>query len=361
MRIGIEGFAFQKYPGGIGKYILSLVCLLIEKYPKAEFFIYSNKPVLLPNNISEKVRIIQDKTIFSRLNPTIWLKTIAGFIIAKDHLDFYLSGAGIFPRLGRRTRKVMVVHDLNYKIVPKTMGRLQYLSHYFFLKRDVLKADYLVVNSKGTSEKVMKYMGKHADTIINPPTESDRFKKMSKIDTQSVLQKYEIKFPYFLTVGTLEPRKNLLMTIDVFIRLISEEDNTKGIKLVIVGSKGWRNKKIIELCDRYKDDIIRLGYVNEDDLPAIYNGSLAFLFPSIYEGFGMPAREALYCGCQVITSDLVELRESCRNQAIFIDPKNPDKYKEALKLTLNNSEDYSFDKIERIESDITSFIDFFQI
>jgi len=358
MKIGIEGFPFQKQPSGIGKYIQSLVCLLIEKYPDAEFFIYSNRPVFLPEKIVQRVRVVEDKSIFKHLNPNVWLKTVAGYIIAKDNLDFYFSGAGILPLLSNRIKKVMVVHDLNYKIVPHTMGRLLLLSQYVFLKNDVQKANFLIVNSKGTAEKVKQYLGKEADTILNPPTDSSRYKKMSESETHDVLIKHHINYPYFLTVGTLEPRKNLQMTIDVFIRFLERAEN-KDFKLVVVGSSGWRDKKIIEQCDNYKNNIVRLGYVDENDLPAFYNGAVAFLFPSIYEGFGMPAREALYCGCQVIASDIVELRESCKGNALFIHSNAPGDYLKALQLATKNTGNVSSVSFEKVESDTSSFLNFF--
>ena len=357
MNIGIEGFPFQKNPGGIGKYFQALVRLLIYKFPDANFFIYSNKDVFLPDDFVDKVKIVQDKSVFRHLPTTVWLKTLAGFTISKNNLDFYFSGAGFLPYLKKKTKKVILVHDLNFKIVPQTMGRLNFLSHFLFLKKDVKKSDYIIVNSIGTSEKVLTYFRKRVDIVINPPTDS-RFRKLPQSETKAVLYKYGINYPYLLVVGTLEPRKNLQMTINVFIKLIGQ-GKINGLKLVIVGSSGWRNKGIIDLCEKYKKDIICLGYVDDIDLPALYNGALAFLFPSIYEGFGMPAREALYCGCQIITSDLVELRESCQNQAIFINPKQSEDFEKSILFALKNSEKYNYEISERLESDTASFLNFF--
>jgi len=358
MKIGIEGSSFQNNPGGIGKYVLSLFQLLLTTYPDVDFIIYSNKEVHLTDEISQRVKVVQDKSIFRHLNPTVWLKTIAGLIIAKDDLDYYLSGAGLLPKLKKKTQTVSVIHDLNYKIVPQTMGILHCLSHQLFLKKDIKKADFIICNSKGTSEKIFQYTGKKVNTIINPPTGS-RFKALPSLLVEEVLQKYNINYPYFLTVGTIEPRKNLQMTIDVFIKLLTEYKNGQ-YKLIIVGSNGWKNKKIIDLCKKYKENIICIGYIQDSDLPALYNGAAAFLFPSLYEGFGMPAREALYCGKQIITSDIVELRESCLNQAIFIDPHNSIEYEHALLSVIKNSEKGPNIVERKKESDTTAFIDFFR-
>jgi len=358
MKIGIDGFPFLKNPSGIGKYLLSLVKMLMETYPDAEFIFYANREICLPEEMYQRAIIKRDISLWKRLNSTVWLKIVAGRIIKNDHIDYYLSGAGFLPKLENRTKKLVVVHDINYKIVPQAMGRLNYLSHLAFLKRDVKKADFIITNSHGTSDKIRTYFSKEADTIINPPTES-RFKKMASQETNSVLRKYNIDYPYFLTVGTLEPRKNLALTIETFLHLL-QKGKTENYKLVIVGSKGWKDSEIIRLCEQYKDSIIRLGYVEENDLPALYNGTKAFLFPSIYEGFGMPAREALYCGCTVITSDLDELKESSHNQAIFINPNHSEEYERAIEETLlGGSAKPFFENFKREESDVSTFLNYF--
>jgi glycosyltransferase involved in cell wall biosynthesis len=360
MKIGIEGFSFQKHPAGIGRYITSLLRLLIDHYPEAEFIVYSNKDVFLPEEILRKVRIKQDKGVFRYLSTTIWLKTMGSFFIRSDQLDFYFSAAGLLPFLSKKTKTIAVVHDLNYRIVPETMGRLLRLSHQAFLKKDIHKADFLVVNSKGTAEKAAKYLNRRADAIINPPIDRNLFKPSTPACIHMVRQKYGISDPYFFTVGTLEPRKNLQLTIKVFLKFI-ERPEYSNYKLLVAGAKGWREKKILELCDTAGEHLIRLGYVDEQDLPALYSGSKAFLFPSIYEGFGMPAREALLCGCTVITSDIIELRESCYNRAIFIPVSNFDAYLKALFTVAQGVEPVLLQSESSLANgEISPFIDFFK-
>jgi len=358
MKIGIEGISLQKHPRGVGNYFLSLVRMLIAAYPNAEFICYSNKDIVIPEELMQKIELKKDTCFLSRLNPTIWLKLRAGALIRKDRLDYYLSGAGLLPRLDAQTKCVVLVHDLNYILVPRTMGRLHWLAHRFFLKRDVCKANFVVVNSMGTAEKVEHYFGKKVDCIINPPTEK-YFKKLPDSEIQPILNKLGIDYPYLLTVGTLEPRKNLGMTIKVFLKLL-EKGMDQQYKLVVVGAKGWKDSAIIALCDQYKDNITRLGYVNDCDLPALYNGASAFLFPSFYEGFGMPAREAVCCGCPVITSDLVELKEATFGKAHFINPFNAEDYRKALLSVLKEKTTFQREGFQVKETDASTFVDFFK-
>jgi glycosyltransferase involved in cell wall biosynthesis len=355
MKIGIDGFAFRKNPSGIGKYVLSLTRLLAKNYPDAEFIIYSNKEILLPADLAEKFRRVCDQSIFRYLNPTVWLKFIAGHKIERDSIDYYFSGTGFLPNLRPQVKKISVIHDLNYKIVPKTMGRLHFLSHLAFLKRDVLKSDFVICNSNGTSNKINQYFGKKASTIINPPTDVS-YKPLLYPVIKNTLRKYGIDFPYFLSVGTIEPRKNLKTTLNVFVDLI-QEHKLKGHKLLLVGTMGWKNSRLLQLCKKFTNDIIFLGYVDEQDLPALYNGATAFLFPSLYEGFGMPVREALRCNTQVITSDTVELRESGYDQAFFINPLDLAEYKNKILEILKG--DLKKIQLEPESIDTDKFIRFF--
>jgi glycosyltransferase involved in cell wall biosynthesis len=358
MRIGIDGFSFQEKPSGIGKYFLSLVKLLIEHYPHYTYICYSNKSIVLPKEILEHVIIRRDESAARMLKPTIWLKLKGGAFIKNDSLDFYLSSAGLFPNLGKKVKRVALVHDLNYVVAPDTMGRLHRISNRFFLKKDVQHADFIIANSLGTSDKIHTYFGIRPNVVINPPT-SPIFRKLDEIATQKILDKYAINYPYFLTVGTLEPRKNLLFTFTVFRELFDKNMN-HGHKLVVVGGGGWKNGEILELCEANQSNIKRLGYVPEEDLPALYNGARAFLFPSVYEGFGMPVREAVHCGCTVITSNLVELKESSYGSAIFIDPHNRSEFFNVLETILNNNYSIPQPEYSKKNEDIDFFIEYFK-
>lgn len=335
IRIGIDGFPFVKNPSGVGKYYTSLVEALIDHYPDYEYYCYSNRDVFLSEKLRNKVIIRKDNGKISlRLKPAVWLKGPAKKLINKDEPDYYFSSNGLFPLLNKLINRVALVHDLNYLIVPETMGRLQWLSNYLFLKRDVRSADYIVTNSFGTSDKLISYFGVKNALIIPPPT-SPIYKVFEEIELNRINEKFGLNFPYLLTVGNLEPRKNLILTIDVFLKLVKCGKHS-GHKLVVVGSGGWKNTRIIALCKSNSEHIIRLGYVEENDLPGIYNGATAFLFPSIYEGFGMPVREAIHCGCPVICTDLPELRESSYQKAVFIKNNDFESYLKAMSNILSS-------------------------
>ncbi len=142
-----------------------------------------------------------------------------------------------------------------------------------------------------------------------------------------IFSKYNIpNAPYILSLSTLEPRKNIDHTIRCFLQLIQQE-KIQDLNLVLVGAKGWKYDKIFaEISSNpiLKDRIITTGYVADEDLAAVYSGAIAFVYPSFYEGFGLPPLEAMQCGVPVITSNTSSLPEVVGDAGIMLDPKDTD-------------------------------------
>jgi len=334
MRIGFDAFPLQVNPSGIGKYVLNLLNEIIKNIPEAEYYAYSNQKIELPETFNFKIfkREIVGK-FSSKIPGKVWLKFFSYSYIKKDKLDFYISTTGFFPKLPKGVKKIVVVHDLNAKLVPETMGKLHYLTHYLFFGKDVQSADFVICNSKGTANRLFEFYGKDTDEIINPPVSPIYYLRSSK-EILIIKRKYNISDDYILFVGNLEPRKNLIFVLKNFVKLVKEKQiiNTS---LVIVGLKGWKNDDVQKLLDQYSKYVNVLGYVHENDLPGLYSGAKLFVFPSIYEGFGIPVRESLLCGTPVITSDIPELREAGSIAAnaemvSYIDPADENDFKKKI-------------------------------
>jgi len=157
---------------------------------------------------------------------------------------------------------------------------------------------------------------------------------------QSVLHKYNVPpTPFFLSVCTLEPRKNLSHTIRCFGRVMQEQ-KWKDVNLVLVGGKGWLYKEIFEEVSRHpglSDRIIFTGHVEDEDLAAFYSRALGFVYMSLYEGFGLPVLEALQCGTPVIASNVSSLPEVAGDAALLLDPKDADGLCQAMISFYRNS------------------------
>lgn len=158
--------------------------------------------------------------------------------------------------------------------------------------------------------------------------------------------------PYLLSLSTLEPRKNVTQTIKCFSRLV-EDEAMKDLSLVLVGTKGWNFDPIfnaIEANPKIRDRIVVTGYVADEYLAPLYSGAMMFVYPSFYEGFGLPPLEAMQCGVPVITSNTSSLPEVVGEAGIMVDPEDGDALCQAM-LTIYNSTEVrqkmSDDSLER--------------
>jgi glycosyltransferase involved in cell wall biosynthesis len=172
--------------------------------------------------------------------------------------------------------------------------------------------------------------------MVIPEAANPKFRPLTQGQFLPALKRHGIETPYVLYVGSLEPRKNLLRLLEAYSRLRSWSDKWF---LVIVGARSFRKsspvvKRVEELG--LEASVRFTGYVPEEDLPAIYNGADLFVFPSIYEGFGLPVLEAMACGAPVVTSNTSSLPEVAGDAAVLVDPYNVNAIAVAMHQVLIN-------------------------
>lgn len=236
--------------------------------------------------------------------------------------------------------KILTIHDLTPLLFPQTHpSNFKFWWRWNFtlkLIKDRLKC--VITDSENTKKDCIKYLGIHEEKIqVVPLAASEIYKPMSnKEEIKNELKlKYEINDPFILFVGTLEARKNISTLIKAFYKLKTRINH----KLVIIGRKGWKYDEIFETIEKLniKRDIIFTDYVPESDLVKFYNSADVFVYPSLYEGFGLPPLEAMACGCPVITSNTSSLPEVVGNAGIMVDPYDVDELAGAIYNALNNS------------------------
>jgi glycosyltransferase involved in cell wall biosynthesis len=317
MRIGIDGRALQGKRTGIGRYVFELCRELDKLLPQAIFYVYSNSPVDMPVT-SDRWLLRQDSfPLVDKVKSALWLKFRCGFLCKEDNLDVFWGAATFLPHLPRSVRTVITVYDLNFIIAPETMTGTHIWSYRLFFKKDIKRADIVTAISKGTSRRLFEIFGRSADAIVYPALDS-AFSIKSGEQVDKILHHYAIDKPYLLAVATWEPRKNLELLISTFLSM-KEDGLLSDYKLVLVGGRGWKDQRLVDLL-RGSDAIIPLGYVPDDHLAPLYTGAGIFIFPSIYEGFGMPVLEAISCGVKVVCTDIPEIREAGGDEATYIAP-----------------------------------------
>ena len=325
MKIGIYVELLKNDLTGIGRYTYELLKHLPSILnDKDEIVLFSKVPIK-HNSLNNKAKLIlEDNNLLKKLPSPIWYRYFSNRLITKEKIDYLWSPIPFLPKfLPNNIKKIITVYDLNLYIVPETMNFKTWLNYKLFFKKSVLEADKIITISKGTSDKLKKFLNREADVVIYPSVDENIFNSLKK-------EKKRFNFKYILSVATLEPRKNIDILIDAFIAL-KKEGKLKDIKLVLVGKTGWKNKKILKKLEQYKKDIIYTGYVSDLELAELYKHAELFVFPSKYEGFGIPVLEARSCGCCVVTTDIQELSEACGGDCIYINPtfKN---LKETLEL-----------------------------
>ena len=316
MKIAVDAFPLTGHITGIGRYVLEICSMLDRLIPEAEFLLYSPKPlaVELPSE-RWRSRIGGDWTVSSY----IWLKTVVTPMAEADGAQAFWATRTILPSRSPRFRTVATVHDLNYKVLPTSMPYLTLLAHRFWFERDLHRANAVVTNSQGTAARLLDVLGVRADGVARPGVASS-FRRQPTAVVREFLKSLGVESPYFLAVGTVEPRKNFPALIEAYLSL-KREGEISEYRLLIAGSRGWRDRRLRSSIAEAESQGVRwLGFVRDDELAALYAGAAAFVFPSLYEGFGIPVAEASACGTRVVATDLPELREAAGASGIYVEP-----------------------------------------
>lgn len=316
MRIGIDAFPLAGRIAGIGRYVLEVCRALDEVMPEAEFLLYSPRPLVVEVPSARWRVRVEGSRVASSYG---WLKSSVRAMAKADGAQVFWATRTILPGRTNAFRTVSTVHDLNYQVFPQSMPYATLWAHRLWFARDVRRADAVVTNSRGTADRLRNMIGVETDAVALPGV-AVAFSPQATDVVASRLSALRVRKPYFLAVGTVEPRKNLAALVEAFVSL-KRSGELPECELLIAGSRGWRGRRLHALLDEVDVYGVRwLGFIPDEDLAALYAGSQAFVFPSLYEGFGIPAAEARACGARIVASDIPELREAGGEAGIYIEP-----------------------------------------
>lgn len=242
---------------------------------------------------------------------------------------------------GVKGKTIVFVHDMGYKVYPETVKFRTRKLLEVSLEQTCRKADKIVTISEFSKREIMKFFSIEAERIGVVTLGVDRelyHPGYGEKQIQQVKQKYGIEEEYFLYLGTIEPRKNLERLIRAYGELVKEREHVP--QLILAGKDGWNNEAIYAAVDELnlQNRAKFIGYVETEDSPKLLCGALAFVFPSLYEGFGLPPLEAMTCGCPVITSNTASLPEVVGEAGILVDPKNVGQIKDAMRQMMDSQE-----------------------
>lgn len=224
---------------------------------------------------------------------------------------------------GVKGKRVVFIHDMAYKSCTNTVNQKTRYWLEISMKKSCRHADHIITVSEFSKKEIIRYLPVSQDRVSVVPNAVDHcvyHAGYRKEEVQKVLHKYGIEQEYFLYLGTIEPRKNLERLIGAYAKLCRQKKHVP--QLVLAGKKGWLCKSIYEKAHKMNlgKKILFTGYVEQENSPLLMCGAKAFVFPSIYEGFGMPPLEAMACKTPVITSNTTALAEVVKDAGITVDP-----------------------------------------
>ena len=346
MRIAIDiRPLLERQPGGVASYASRLVRALLEK-PAHEYALFCNAFGKAGSGQRAAGSLLDSAScqlpaasFFAHHYPNKALN--ASFAFLQRPLLEDLSGgadAVYLPNLNFvATRKpyVVTIHDLSFMRYPRFFSAKQRLWHAAVRpKKLVTGAAAVVAVSRHTKADIVETFGLPADAVaVVPPAADASYSPRTPSEIARVTKKYGLPERYFLSLGTIEPRKNIRNIIAAFERLAGDET------LVIAGGKGWLCRDTFERAARSpaRDRIRFIGYVHEADKPALYSAAIALVYPSFYEGFGMPPLEAMACGTPVIASHVTSLGEVVGDAGMLVDPYNASELADAMAAVRDSS------------------------
>lgn len=311
---------------GKGHYTFNLVQNLLTVDRQNSYILYTKEKIAGFEQFKNcEMRQISAKSFF-------WHRKVAKDS-KKEKVDIFFSPTSyIMPAiLDKNIKSIFTVHDLVAFLHPKSHNKKATIIERFYLKKALKKANNVLTVSKNTKKDLIAKFPFAEDKITTIyPAASSNFRPLDKSKLYDFIVKTGLPKNFFLAVGTLLPRKNYPRLIEAFKLFL---DKNSGYNLIIVGQKTAHFREIERIIKthRLSGHVHILGYLSETSLQNLYNLAEALIFPSLYEGFGIPLLEAMQCGCPVLASNAGSIPEVVGDGALLFDPKNVEEIFEAMK------------------------------
>lgn len=343
IRIGIDISRSIEESTGVGYYAKNLVHALAGVDSENDYILYGIFCDCYPKRWKKAVVPgASNFRLHQKRLPSWWVdRKWKNFGKYKERLmgeiDVLHSTAFTMPLLSR-PKIVVTVHDLGCFIFPQYHAAANYQFVTKHLHLAARRANLIIAVSESTKKDVQRYLHIPDEKIeVTYEAAGDIFFNRHPPDSIAAMKtKYHITKPYFLAVGSIEPRKNLSRALVAFKALL--EMKGANYQFVIAGGKGWKNEAFYTLLKKLDIDshLVFTGYVKEEELPPLYQGAEAFIYPSIYEGFGLPVLEAMASGVPVITSNVSSLPEVAGDAALLVNPMEVFEIYEAMEALVTN-------------------------
>ncbi len=346
MKITFDGRSLLSPWTGIQTYLIELINELNEDSENLELFLYPGSSFKISKEAKSTLQALPiSKLYFKPLG-----KTVLDIIINKSGTRglFKSNKLKIKTDIFHETdileipcdnKSILTVHDTIPMIFPEAFPTNTYESFAKIISNNCKLSEHIVVDSESTKNGLSFFFNvpDHKISVVYAGV-ADHFKPIEdKQVLESINKKYNLPDKFLLYLGTIEPRKNVARILEAYNKI---SNDIGELKLVICGSYGWGAHEVYKTLDRLKlkDKVLFTGYVDEIDKPALYSAAQAFVFPSLYEGFGLPPLESMACGTPVVTSDISSLPEIVDDAGIKVDPLDINQIAEGILSIIKDRE-----------------------
>ena len=341
MRIGLDGIPLGEVKTGVGHYTFEFASALASVAPEDEFELISPFPYVaafdddseqaLPSNL----RVTQAKV--NRISRRRWWSI--GLPLHIKQASFALfHGTNYNVPLWNRCRTILTIHDLSLFLYPETHEEHLVRRARRRLPMMARTATMIITPSESVRGEVCEHLGiKPGKVVAIPEAARSVFRPVPLAETIEMRRRLGIEDEFILFVGTIEPRKNLLTLARAFDEIY--RNTSSRPQLVIAGKEGWLTNELFSYLKsaEIREHVRFTGYVSDADLRALYSSCRVFIYPSLYEGFGLPLLEAMACGAPVITSRIPGIIETVGDAARLVSPTDYRELAEAIIRVLEDS------------------------
>jgi glycosyltransferase involved in cell wall biosynthesis len=317
---------------GIGKFTLETLRRMVQAHPEAQFYFFFDRPYdeqfIFGPNVKPVVLSPPARHPFLFY---IWFELAVARALRRIKPDVFLSTDGL-TTLNTIVPRVTVMHDLAFEHYPQDLDLIirNYLK--YFSPKFAQASDRIIAVSEFTRQDICARYGipqEKIDVVYNDA--SDFFAPATEAEQEETRHRFSNNKPYFMFVGAIQPRKNLMNLFKAFD--LFKQQNKCEVKLLIVGRKAWNSREITVAYQQmnYQDDVIFTGRVSDEELRQLYSAALANVYVPTLEGFGIPIVEAQKCDCPVITSNVSSMPEVGGDAALLVDPFNVNEIADALR------------------------------